>query len=609
MAQMPPTGGFQPGTANPQSEVEISISCRNLKDADLFSKSDPMVVVFVQDFGKTSWRELGRTETIDNNLNPDFVKKFQMTYYFEERQNLKFEVYDVDSNSRKLSDHDFAGKAEFLLGEILASPGSTMQKPLSGPGVNQGTIMIRAEELDSSKDVCFIDACGSGLDKMDWWGKSDPYLEFLRCNEDSSFTVVYRTEVKKNTLKPDWAPFEVKSQTLCNGDIDRTVKVICYDWNRSGHCAYMGEFETTVRRIGDGTAENTYDLINKDKKKKKKGYKNSGTIQFTRCGVKKVHSFLDYIAGGTQLSFVVAIDFTASNGDPRNYQSLHYMDPARPNHYATALLSVGQVVEQYDTDKMFPVYGFGARIPPSGTVSHDFAVNFNPVNPYVAGLNGILNAYHSCISSVQLYGPTNFAPIINKVANQAREAQMKPGEDYVILLIITDGEITDMENTKHAIVQAASLPLSIIIVGVGNAQFDAMDELDGDDVRLSSRGKYAERDIVQFVPLRDFVDNQSTNPMMTQARLAKEVLQEVPDQFLSFMTKHGVQPNPPRHQPPPPVGSMPFLPTMQQPPPHPGSSQQHTASPYASAPPPASGDVSLPQYTEVSPPPYYGGMV
>ena len=72
-----------------------------------------------------------------------------------------------------------------------------------------------------------------------------------------------------------------------------------------------------------------------------------------------------------------------------------------------------------------------------------------------------------------------------------------------------------MENTKHAIVQvgivylalcfptdaessqASSLPLSIIIVGVGNAQFDAMNELDGDDERLSSRGTFAERDIVQ----------------------------------------------------------------------------------------------------------------
>ena len=50
---------------------------------------------------------------------------------------------------------------------------------------------------------------------------------------------------------------------------------------------------------------------------------------------------------------------------------------------------------------------------------------------------------------------------------------------------------------------ASSLPLSIIIVGVGRANFAAMDELDGDAVRLSYEGKFADRDIVQFVPFRD----------------------------------------------------------------------------------------------------------
>ena len=46
----------------------------------------------------------------------------------------------------------------------------------------------------------------------------------------------------KNTLNPNWPPFEVKSQTLCNGDIDRTVKVICYDWNSSGKYVSNNEF-------------------------------------------------------------------------------------------------------------------------------------------------------------------------------------------------------------------------------------------------------------------------------------------------------------------------------------------------------------------------------
>ena len=39
--------------------------------------------------------------------------------------------------------------------------------------------------------------------------------------------------------------------------------------------------------------------------------------------------------------------------------------------------------------------------------------------------------------------------------------------------------------------------MSIIIVGVGLADFAGMDELDSDNVRLSSQGRYAERDIVQ----------------------------------------------------------------------------------------------------------------
>ncbi|KAJ1111270.1 hypothetical protein NDU88_008606, partial [Pleurodeles waltl] len=34
----------------------------------------------------------GRTEVIDNTLNPDFVRKFVLDYFFEEKQNLRFDV-------------------------------------------------------------------------------------------------------------------------------------------------------------------------------------------------------------------------------------------------------------------------------------------------------------------------------------------------------------------------------------------------------------------------------------------------------------------------------------------------------------------------------------
>lgn len=89
-------------------------------------------------------------------------------------------------------------------------------------------------------------------------------------------------------------------------------------------------------------------------------------------------------------------------------------------------------------------------------------------------------------------------------------------------MIITDGIINDMQETIDEIVRGTSLPLSIIIVGVGSADFEAMDVLDADDEPLYSRklNKKMERDIVQFVPFREFKDNPT--------RLARETLEEVP---------------------------------------------------------------------------------
>ena len=48
---------------------------------------------------------------------------------------------------------------------------------------------------------------------------------------------------------------------------------------------------------------------------------------------------------------------------------------------------------------------------------------------------------------------------------------------------MTDGVLSDMQNTKAAIVKASRLPMSVIIVGVGQADFKDMNELDADEGR------------------------------------------------------------------------------------------------------------------------------
>ena len=63
-----------------------------------------------------------------------------------------------------------------------------------------------------------------------------------------------------------------------------------------------------------------------------------------------------------------------------------------------AIRAVGDIIQDYDSDKLFPALGFGARLPPDGRVSHNFNVNFNPANPNCERIDGVLMAYQvGCI--------------------------------------------------------------------------------------------------------------------------------------------------------------------------------------------------------------------
>ncbi len=48
-------------------------------------------------------------------------------------------------------------------------------------------------------------------------------------------------------------------------------------------------------------------------------------------------------------------------------------------------------------------------------------------------------------------------------------------------MILTDGQIDDLTDTIDEMVEASFLPISVIIVGIGNGDFTSMDILDADE--------------------------------------------------------------------------------------------------------------------------------
>jgi hypothetical protein len=151
----------------------------------------------------------------------------------------------------------------------------------------------------------------------------------------------------------------------------------------------------------------------------------------------------------------------------------------------------------------------------------------------VQGLEGIIAAYRYSLTQVALAGPTLFAPSIQAATDVSRRA-FQTDRTYTILLIMTDGIINDMNNIVEALIDAGDAPLSVIIVGVGEADFTNMNILDADDSPLISRtGKRMTRDLVQFVPYRTVAKT---------GLLAAEVLAEIPTQFVTWASHHNIRP-------------------------------------------------------------------
>ena len=294
---------------------------------------------------------------------------------------------------------------------------------------------------------------------------------------------------------------------------NNNIKIIFYKSNRK----IRGDFDLTVDEFIKGKDFDMrvngvyFKIISKSK-------------------LKKDYTFVDYLKAGLEVGLSVAIDFTGSNGSPDNPSSLHYIYGPEPNQYERAINSCGKIVSFYDYDQKFPCFGFGAKI--NNQSFQLFNLNLQK-DPNIQYVEGIIEAYHNAIKKVKLYGPTFFGPIIREMNKIIKLENNK--SKYHILMILTDGIIDDIDSTIDELVEASFLPISVIIIGVGNADFNSMNILDADDNPLiSSKGVKAARDLVQFVP---FLKYESNNE-----KLANEVLEEIPRQVIDYYEQNNLDP-------------------------------------------------------------------
>lgn len=323
--------------------------------------------------------------------------------------------------------------------------------------------------------------------------------------------------------------FEINLGKFCNNDYYSPINVHLLDHYSCNQVVLIGETQIKINDLQQNKVSFKFKNPNNMNKE-------SGELIIDKFKINISYNFLDFIHSGTQLSLIAAIDFTASNGDPKELSSLHYIDQNdkfKLNQYQSVLLSCTEILINYDYDKMIPVYGFGGKPFGEQKVNHFFSLNGDYENPDCFNIEGIMEAYTKSLYSTKLSGPTLFFPLISKIMSKCDQSKRNNDNQYYILLILTDGQIHDMEETKRAIVDCAYLPLSIIIIGIGNEDFSNMTVLDGDNGLVDNQGRKAVRDLVQFVPFNAFKNKEE---------LSLHVLEELPCQLIEYMKLVGKMP-------------------------------------------------------------------
>jgi E3 ubiquitin-protein ligase RGLG len=109
---------------------------------------------------------------------------------------------------------------------------------------------------------------------------------------------------------------------------------------------------------------------------------------------------------------------------------------------------IGRVLEAFDDDNIIPAFGFG-DIETKGDACFSFTMNRG-----CRGFDEVLQRYNEITPGLKLSGPTNFAPVIKEAI-----ATVKRDKGYHILVIIADGQVTNEEATRNAIVEASNYPI------------------------------------------------------------------------------------------------------------------------------------------------------
>lgn len=460
-------------------------------------------------------------------------------------------VYDEDLRyATDLKEHDYLGGCMFTLGQLMGAKGCTLAKRLGG---EKSYMIVTAEEIVETREVLeFRFSCQdlvkeqSIIDQSKVLDQCRPYFRLERLNrDDQSWEVVWKSEVLKDTLDPTWQVARLPLQMLCNDDKSNPLKVTIWDYEKhSSSHDLLGFVESTVAEIVEKAKDGGIPvfIVMREKRKLFRGskLKHVGLLKVLKAAVIRIPSMSQYLSGGCSLDLMIGVDCTVANGEWGNEKNLHYCASHWLNDYQAGIQNLGTIVENFARGKHSSLWGLGAKI--SGNDQACYVMEER-----LCEGKALLRAYDDHVAEnpeFSLGEPFFLKPLIQSATFRTIRSS-KRRQCYTVLTVFTAGEIADLPETIDLICAAAEdAPLSLVIIGVGNRDFSAIQKLCGDEKngRLrDSRGIPVAREIVTFVSFKQFGGNAT--------EVIGEALKDIPEQFVEYHVMNGSKPLPPVRPP------------------------------------------------------------
>ena len=452
---------------------------------------------------KKEKKKIAQTESkapsIEKNIT--FEEDIIIPFHFSQNQPLEFIIKDSIDDS----------VISVTLGQIIGSLRQTYRETLESGMIFEVTAILN-DELN--KECVFNVEISGALVGM----KLGYSITSLGNQYDPVNNLVYESEILENNKLVKFNESVIPlNQLAADNNLDDNIIEI--EFKDVLHSNELGKYKNSINQLF--VKDIDFDLT---------GNKKAKIV----CRKKNFHSLLDYLERDLHLATTIFIDFSESGG-----ANCHHV-VKNESIFEYLMRSFLDVLEPYNEDQFFHIYGYGFKLKEPKKKEYDpymFPLSQKSDYPSVS-IKEISKLYNEFLKAINFdKAKTNIDVIIKKFNGAIKEdIENYDTRDYNILLIFANNDITDEKEFVKNIIFTSTLPISIIVVGLGKGPYTKIENIEQNFLNLvDDEGNKPQRKCIKFISF----NKQQKNAQST----VKNSLIDIPEKMIEYLAIKNIEPS------------------------------------------------------------------